>query len=601
MYQFGLGVGRSLLSRPFNRTYLEWANDTRSPHQQSRFNAAEQGIVEVRFGEISQEYSPLHIEYFPYNNTDWSLHRYTDSLVGLGSFNRFILRFGTQEIDVHPNDFKYNPNDSTIWTLTPPLLTTYRRREFISAAEIAKFNTTAAVLEMDCDEIRDPATSIIIRRENCTEVFAPHNINVFDENRHQPSLIYGRKDKYGNSFGWELVEYHTAEEFGAFRTSDIGFWRLHIAPEVWFFRRMPDGNRFPLMDGEIFELNSGDTIFPRWSRTPQQIATWLEDGVDELGILDDGISIARQFREARRFRQDMAEQISQHGLGSADEVMEANAWLNPILSEAFSTIISVSFRGDVNVSDVIFLDSQDSESPHSSQDFFYTHTPPRMYRVIGNGDIATTRAAIQLHARNHVEEEQARNLTECPDWMGFDKHTSTYIFPPITNDINDTLPHRIRATHFRYFWGLNTETNKMGLIPLPLDDAIFMYNGCPIDVIPYIGATPMELRRYIHMPIPTSTLEAAQTAHLALTTLRNRYLRAPDDINVLSLRIRAAGDIVSALEQTYERLRAEYRLIGEEFPTNRPRPRAWIDDCVIQRMLTSGGHRCERCRWIDER
>jgi len=561
---------------------------------ESLVNSAEAGLIKIPFGELNKEFSPLHIEYFPYNDTLWTLHRYANQLA---TKNRYILRFGAHEIDTDDisginNYARDNPDE--IWTAAKPLLTTYRT-VFPAAADSyisANFDISAPAMTSDCITAGEGDNLNIL---SCTEVFAPKGLDALNagDDQYRSTLIRNR-DGRGQ---WELIEYHNIDslmsnkvlkKFEDFTTEDIGFWRLHIAPEVWFFRRDNDGEHLTRIM---------DSVELRWNRqSPEAMADVLEGLSDET----DGLlfaKLAKQHRAAWQKRQEMAaEKIS-----DAVSLQEANAWLSPVLSEAFSTIISVSFRGapqSISTSTIdsiagcsshygplitrIFLDSQDPDSPYGSKDLFYSHIPPRMYMVTGNSDLSIKRAAVKLHSQNNCEEREAAKLFDvpCDNWEFIDSLTSTYVFPAEDSD-GVAFPREAVV--------INNEGKEVKkLIPRrrnpDIDDAIFMYDGCPVDIIPGVGLTPAELRRYIYMPVPTVSLEAAQDALSVFERLKT-ILEASQDQIILQAKIAAADAIVKALAETYRRLQEEYRRAGMQWPPVQSRPRIWIDEEPIQRLL----------------
>jgi hypothetical protein len=218
-----------------------------------------------------------------------------------------------------------------------------------------------------------------------------------------------------------------------------------------------------------------------------------------------------------------------------------------------STIISVSFIGETSGGKII-LDSQDKEA--NAGDLFFTHIPSRMYRVDGSSDLSIEKVAIKLHSRNSLEEEETQYLYDyCGDWKHIDSTTTEYIFPK-----TDTLPRKRRF----------------------VDEAIYMYDGCPCDTIPGIGKTLVQLRPYIYKNVPTHTLKHAQDALTVFTWLKGK-LTADEDRNILVKKIANAGKIVGELENTYEKI---YGKDENKFPTTcNSCPKTWLDDEPIKRIL----------------
>ena len=460
------------------------------------------------------------LEYYRYNDTLWTLHNYID---GLNGYDKYILRFGGYEIEGKDEILK-TPK-SEIWSATKPHLITHKIVHRIGFDRIfAQFDTSIVVMQMRIDDI-------------VYDVFSPKNINPMDVDKYQNTLIQDTLSKFfylveNHACNLDLrnrPEYKLYADSLLFKTADIGFWRFHIAPEVWWFRRDIFGKENSFMNDP--------TAF--WSNSA------IKDTINNSRV---------QYREAMKQREEMVKRMSEGGISNTDELLKVQSWLNPILSEVSSTIISVSFKGDTQIGDRIILDSQDPELD-GGNDLFFTHIPPRMYRVSGNlspNDIK--RAAIKLHTRSNAEEEEAGKLLNCGGWEETDIRTSTYIFPP-----SNSTP-RYQNRNFN------------------IDDAIFMYDGCPCDTIPGIGKTPVELQQYIYKPIPTHWITMVEDALLVFQRLRGELTEATDRI-ILDRKILQAKHILERLQKTYN------EIYGNNIPPCTNCPRTWLDEPVIQRIL----------------
>jgi len=514
--------------------------------------SAEGGKILVPFGEIksNNDYSPLHIEYYPYNDTLWTFHYYAKDLVG---YKRVVIQYGSRETEnlnfsdsvVFDNMSnrtvvgQYTIADSikvSIWTQEKPKLTTYKEIKIQGNDLIfAQYDTATSPTIMKYDNNSDD--------DVYAQIFIPKNVDVTTAQDVEKLLIrkvrLDENGKIGYPLGYELIEQHSLDtakkkvgEKQVFTTKNIGFWRLHITPEVWFFCRDRNGDTISIM-------NEG---FRFWSNFP--------DTADSLK------KYRKQFNSAVKEREKQANQINTGGINNSDDLMKANEWLSPVLSELSSTIISVSFMGgEYETATKIILESQDKELTGGS-DLFFTHNPPRMYKI-GNELNAIEKAAIKLHARDSLEEKEAEYLYDyCYDWKTIDNITTGYIFP------EDSFPRK------RNF---------------DIDDAIFMYAGCPCDYDTITGMTPMQLRSYIYKPVPTHTLSLAEKALAVFNKLKIKILTAAEDQDILFRKIFNAKRIVDALNGTYEKI---YGKDKNKFPTDcKNCPKTWLDDEPIKKMM----------------
>jgi hypothetical protein len=554
---------------------------TKYPNMFEKLKSAakeDNGKILVPFGEINNDYSSLHIEYYPYNDTLWTFHNYVkDNIYDGRTYSRIVIQFGAYETK-YPNynnpiesdsivvDSIYNPEDykwkkikSSIWTQEKPKLTTYKRINRIGNDSIfAQYDTSAALTIMKYDNNSDD--------EIYAEIYMPKG-NIDATNAQDEEKLFIRKvyiDNQGNAKpiigeGFELVEQHSLDSaisyynrFGdvrkVFKTDDIGFWRLHITPEVWFFGRNKNGER----------LNVMDSISRYFWRTA------AEDIIQEE--LSGERRLRLQFRSAVEARKDKAKKLDDNGIKDISDLEKANEWLSPVISEISSTVISVSFLGgDYRESKKIILDSQDKEL-EVGKNLFFNHTPQRMYRVDDvSRDMSIEMAAIKLNARDSLEEKEAENLYRCSGywayWKMIDKKTTGYIFPEFDSLGNSIFPRK------RNF---------------DVDDAIFMYDGCPCDTIEGIGMTPMQLRSYVYKPIPTHTLSLAKDAYRAFGKLSN-HLYAKEDQDILLRKINSAYKVVNELLKTYLKV---YNNDVSKFPVGCNNcSKSWLDDEPIIRLL----------------
>jgi len=541
---------------------------------------AKKGKILVPFGEINDDYSPLHIEYYPYDDTLWTFHYYAKDLVG---YNRIVIQYGSRETEnlsfsdsividsvgnrtvvgqfavdsVFDNvSKKWEKVKVSIWTQSKPKLTTYKNVGTTGNDSIfAQYDTGAALMIMKYDnnsddniyaEVYMPKGNIDATNAQDAEKLLVRKVSVNDSGE----IIPGSKKEF------ELIEQHSLktaiayyesrkEEKKVFKTDNIGFWRLHITPEVWFFCRDHDGEVIPATNDVKYFWHTAD------------------DG--DISQFHDSLRL--QFKSAVNAREKSAREIDK-GINNAEDLVNANKWLSPVISEISSTIISVSFLGgnDYSNSKKIILDSQDKELA-GGKNLFFTHTPQRMYKVKDtpqNMDIEI--AAIKLSARDSLEEAEAEGLYNCEvywaGWKNIDKKTTGYIFPEEVDSLGNSILPRKRN--------------------FDIDDAIFMYAGCPCDYDTITGMTPMQLRSYVYKPIPTHTLSLAEKALDVFRKFWN-ILIAKEDKEILNSKIKGAEAIVSKLNEAYLKIYDNKR---ENFPINCDNcSKSWLDDEPIIRLL----------------
>ncbi|MBN2436254.1 MAG: hypothetical protein JXK07_13395 [Spirochaetes bacterium] len=164
-----------------------------------------------------------------------------------------------------------------------------------------------------------------------------------------------------------------------FKTSNVGYWQVHVHPEVWYYPRDPfDGH------GLVF---------------------------DELKMTD---VTAQEKRTASL---------------NAPDNLDLKYYRNPLLSDSASVIISFAFCNipNTNMTRIESISLVDTTVQ-------INHFPPRMYRVpdasLPTNWVNYSSALYQLYSKDAVDEKRNRNLdSRCPAWQVIDRKNANLIFP----------------------------------------------------------------------------------------------------------------------------------------------------------------------------
>lgn len=164
-----------------------------------------------------------------------------------------------------------------------------------------------------------------------------------------------------------------------FRTANIGFWQIHIHPEIWYYPRDPfDGH--PLIEDEL--------------------------------KMNQNVALAKR----------------NESINNPDN-LDLKYYRNPFLSDSASVIISFAFVNTPNI-DMKMLNS--ISLVDSAVDI--NHFPSRMYRVSGF-QIASSwnnykTALFQLYSEDDIDEDRNRMIdSRCGAWEIIDKQNADLIFP----------------------------------------------------------------------------------------------------------------------------------------------------------------------------
>ena len=164
-----------------------------------------------------------------------------------------------------------------------------------------------------------------------------------------------------------------------FKTENLGYWQVHIHPEIWYFPRNIDNGK-PIIEEEL----------------------------------------KMDYKEAAEKKKE--------SLKDKDNI-DLKYYRNPYLSDSASTIISFSFiedSPDINRREYLILNSVDIGSKMN-----FAHIPKKMYRVDESKlMMKTKRVILKLYTDSPEEEERAITLDDrCPGWEEIDRINSETLFP----------------------------------------------------------------------------------------------------------------------------------------------------------------------------
>lgn len=165
------------------------------------------------------------------------------------------------------------------------------------------------------------------------------------------------------------------ESKAEFKTANIGYWQVHVYPEVWYYPR-------DYTDGKPF---IHDDLKATIEAAMQKKAQSLDNPNDN----------------------------------------DLKYWRDPYLCDSTSTIISFAFieDGPLKERESIWLSGSAIGSTIS-----FEHYPRKMYNV---GRLGLRTAVLMLYSNGDEEESFARTLdTRCPGWEAIDEINGREIFPP---------------------------------------------------------------------------------------------------------------------------------------------------------------------------
>lgn len=420
------------------------------------------GKIFVPYNEINKKYGALHIVYEPYNDTIWSMHDYANKLFA-SKYDSCMIRFGTEE-KMYYSDIRV---DSVNWSKGKPILVAYRKATVTDKEKYQQGEARELLITEDGFTIRQL---------------------VYYDIPADP-LLAVRMPNYYDAVSNTVVE-HYDHRYGVHKTAGLGFWRVHVTPEVWWYPRRADST-------------SSAVTHESYKRSHR---------------------VAMQLREE-----------------SLGDVTDPNLmrWRNPVLNDSTSVMLSVSFIGapDQHTAPKIALDSNDPlVRDNYDSDIFYTHIPRRAYRVDSTrgGAKADEYAMIQLSSNHDNDEEDAVNLyLRCPSWELMDTSNGYTIFPTTSG----------------YIEGKYTTTRSRNW---DIDDAVFMYDKCPCSQEYLLGdKTPAEMRRYLYKPYPTHSPSIVLRT-LRFYEVLDDHLYSEKDKKMLESKIQAGNKIYADLKRLYD-------------------------------------------------
>ena len=490
----------------------------------------ENGKIFVPKDDINKKYSALHIEYKPYNDTTWTLHKVAQDSLSSNKYESAYIRFG-------PNEATYTLNDLTdellnkTYTESKPLMILYRK--FDNGKDGKIFDTQNGTMEIEVVKIdgkKDEYDTI------GRIIYAKKNVDLFSVTGYEPYAFEGCNISTGKGDGKFMVaEYVLATSANQkhFKTDTLGFWRVHITPEVWWSPRNADGK----IDHDSLETHAN----------------------------------------AMRWRQEY--------LDDKKKNVNLESWLDPTLNDTMSVILSFSFVMPANpTSDIkIYLDQQDKikelKLDANKNNMYYAHIPKRMYKVgAGEEKLQTKRALVQLFARDTAEEKQARELYDlCIEstWESTDIDNSYIIFP-IDTIVKDTIIKLRKDTSIT-----ERDTIIKDVVirkrAKNVDDGVFMYDGCPCTREEKLdNLTKFEVRKYIYKQIPAHSLNTLNDA-ITFWKILQKILTNKDDKDILADKIKKAGEVSDKLDKMYK----DNNIDPDKVKTRK----SWVDDVSVREII----------------
>lgn len=178
----------------------------------------------------------------------------------------------------------------------------------------------------------------------------------------------------------------------SYKTENVGFWQIHLHPEMWYY---------PV------------------------------DPFEGVPIIEDELKMDRT--EALEKRKESL---------AAPDNLDLKYYRRPYLSDSASVIISFAFTNTPGT-DMTQLSSLSLVDAAVEID----HYPERMYRIAGFGDPDRwgnyKSALYQLYSEDEVSERRNRRIdTRCPGWTILDKQNAELIFPTAMQEANRLVRDR---------------------------------------------------------------------------------------------------------------------------------------------------------------
>lgn len=455
--------------------------------------------VAVPFDSINTRYGKLHIQYQPYNDSVWSLHKAIIEKSKEISIKEIYIRCGTMDstfLDISEVEKQYSSNNPGVWSKNKPIAYITRNAD---TEDINEFKATGQLKSSDGYEyyFRGSSSELYGDDSEIKDVKLG-NVNIDNSVPYQDYLkvdpISGEKKVYEYIWDYEV------------KTDNLGYWQIHVHPEKWFFPRDVD-NGLPLLREDL----------------------------------------KKTYKETEELRQEYINNRSK---------FELKYWANPYYCDSISVISSFAFINTPNCKDREWIWLSGMAEGTKVE---YEHTPDRMFRWSKSGwDLHRSNVLRKLYTKEGMQEELARSLYDrCPGWMSKDELNSKELFKKkwIYPD-NDQSNQQSR-----WIWsgsGLPIGGNKSGSIKAightwernweQLDN-IFIYNNCPCSKMSdFGGLTKAQLTKYIYYPIRTCSIVKMKKELRILFRLKE-ILDADSDQKKLSEKILMLQELIIQKEK----------------------------------------------------
>ncbi|MBN1292358.1 MAG: hypothetical protein JXB48_11010 [Candidatus Latescibacteria bacterium] len=306
----------------------------------------------------------VNIAYKPFNDTVWTGDR---DLVNFSSKYRSIGRLTGKTDSVFSSNQFNNLRNSPVFFRSKPV---YYGIRLCSVADIDNYSI---------ESINDDGSNIFLENKDYFKENDPDqkqaisglgSANLQSLNQ-SVSFVNYRKDN-------QVYEYIPCEY--EFKTANIGYWQVHLHPQVWYYPRDP-------FDGH-------GLCFDELKMTPEE---------------------AQEKRSASL---------------NDPENLDLKYYRNPFLSDSASVIISFGFCNipstDMTEMNSIYLVDTTVQ---------INHYPPYMYRIpagsLPTNPVNYQAPLYQLYSKDPAEEKFYSELeSNCPSWRVYDMKNADLIFPP---------------------------------------------------------------------------------------------------------------------------------------------------------------------------
>ncbi len=318
-----------------------------------------QNQISVPTDSINMKTGVLDIQYQPYDDSVFTLHKKMIERFESGGAYECFIRQGGNEIRYFGNtglNMLYKElKEGSCYSKEKP------QGYYVKRATSEDFKAYTIGVEMN---LAGKKSTVYLKSKKGTE-------NQIHYNKDVPVQDYLVKETSSvHTYIWEYD----------YKTDNVGYWQIHIHPEVWCFPR---------------DIETG---------TP---------------ILDSSVKMT--------FKQALIKKSE--SLNDKDNV-QLSYYRDPYISDSASVMLSFSF-----VSEGISSKSMNHISLSSAEtgsEIDYEHIPHRMYRVKKDTEYATKVALLQLYSESEQEEYLARTLYDrCPNWEFIDELNGNILFKPV--------------------------------------------------------------------------------------------------------------------------------------------------------------------------